>query len=156
MFATLEAKVLGSIALVAMLLAAFGAYTVHERDIGHAKAIAAMQKSSVELQKQTAAQTADLQARATMAEQAYDKEIAANANLPPVQPIRLCINAGSRAVVPAASAAKPGDAAASAAAGILQPVPAGDTSGPDIGPILSALAARADQISAALREFQSR
>jgi hypothetical protein len=156
MFATLEAKVLGSVALVAILLGAFGVYTFHERAVGKATELAALQKSSAELQKQTAAQTADLKARATMAEQSYDKEHAALSNLPPVQPVRLCLNANRSAVVPGSTPKVAGDAATSPAAGGVQPVPAGDSTGPDIGPILSALAARADQISATLREFQSR
>ena len=148
MFATLEAKVLGSIALVAILLGAYGVYTFHERAVGKAEELSTLQKSSAKL-------TADLQARATMAEQAYDKEHAANAAIPPVQPVRLCLNT-NRSATPGAKV--PGNAATSANAGPVQPVPAGNTSsaGPDIGPMLQALAASADQVSATLREFQSR
>jgi hypothetical protein len=146
MFATLEAKVLGSIALVAILLGAYGVYTFHERAVGKAEELSTLQKSSAKL-------TADLQARATMAEQAYDKEHASDAAIPPVQPVRLCLNT-NRSATPGAKV--PGNAATSASAGPVQPVPAGNSVGPDIGPALSALAARADQVSATLREFQSR
>ena len=156
MFATLEAKVLGSIALVAVLLGAFGVYTFHERAVGKTDELAALQKSTEKLKQDTAKQTAELQAKATMAEQAYAKEQLLIANLPPVQPVRLCVNAGRGAIMPAAGAAKPGGETASAAASGIQPMPAGDTAGPDIGPLLSQLAARADEVSAALRELQSR
>jgi hypothetical protein len=146
-FATLEAKILGSIALVAVLLGAFGVYTYRERNIGKETELTALKVSSDKL-------AADLRARATTAEQAYDKEVAASANLPPVQPVRLCVNANSR---PAKGAKQPGNAA-SAAAGNIQPVPAGNTSvpGPDIGPLLDLFAKRADQINAELREYQRR
>src|ERR1700688_2702878 len=127
MFATLEAKVLGSVALVAILLGAFGVYTFHERAVGKATELAALKKSSAELQKQTAAQTADLKARATMAEQSYDKEHAALSNLPPVQPVRLCLNANRGTVVPGGAPKVAGDAATSPAAGSLQSMPAGDS-----------------------------
>src|SRR5271170_7102522 len=146
MFATLEAKILGSVALIAILLGAFGIYTFHERAIGKTAELTALKASSDKL-------TAELKAKASMAEQAYDKEHAANVNLPAVQPVRLCLNANSG---PSPSAKKPGNASASALAASVQPVPSGNTAGPDIGPILSALAAKADEVSATLREYQAR
>jgi len=122
---------------------------------GQQHELAALKLSSDRLQKQTAAETANLQAKATMAEQAYDKEHALIANQPPLS-VRLCNSPHSGSVVPKAGPAKPGDAAPSAAAGNVQPLPSGDSSGPDIGPLLSLLAQRADEVSATLREFQSR
>lgn len=118
---------------------------------------AALKASSDRLQKKADQETAELQARATMAEQAYDKERALTANQP-VPVVRLCVAAGSRIGVPKAGAAVPGDAATGPAAGSVQQVPSGDTgiAGPDIGGMLNALAASADQVSATLREFQSR
>jgi hypothetical protein len=140
-----------------VLLISFGIYERHHLIAeGQQHELAALKLSSDKLQKQTAIQTAELQAKATMAEQSYDKEHAALSNLPPVQPVRLCLNANRGTVVPGGAPKVAGDAATSPAAGSLQSMPAGDSTGPDIGPILSALAARADQISATLREFQSR
>lgn len=149
-------------AIVALI--AFG---VHERNHliaeGQQHEIAALKTSSEQLQKQTAAQTATLQAKATMAEQAYEKEVLANSNQPPVQPVRLCIaTARSGGVVPAGGTQVAGNVVPGAAAGSVQPVSAGNSgsgtgvAGPDISQLLQALAARADQVSAALREFQSR
>lgn len=158
MFATLEAKVLGSIALVAILLGAFGVYTLHERVVGKDEELAAMVKSTSKLKADTAKQTADLQARATLAEQAYDKEHNAVANLPPVQPVRLCINAGSSAKLPAAGTQVSGNGKAGAGPGAIQQVPTGnpERAGPDISGMLNAFAASADQISSTLREYQKR
>jgi hypothetical protein len=128
---------------------------------GIAKQQAADAQASAVLVKQTAAQTAELQAKATMAEQAYDKEIGTVINLP-APSVRLCVYphpGGS--VVPQAGAAVGGNAGAGTAAGNLQPLPAGSdsggaTAGPDIGNLLSILSLRADEVSATLREFQSR
>ncbi len=144
-------------AIIVALLAAFGTYTIHERHIGAAHETAALKASSDKLIAQTAKQTAELQAKATMAEQAYEKEHLLAVNQP-VPVVRVCHNANSGSVVSNAGPAKPGNEGASPAAGSVQPMPAGDSSvaGPDIGGMLSALAASADQISATLREYQSR
>jgi hypothetical protein len=151
--------------LVVALLISFGVYTVHERHAGAAHELAALKASTDKLKAETAKQTAALQAKATMAEQAYEKEQLQNANYQrtnPIQPVRLCLDSGSRAVVPKAGAANVGNAGASTAANVLQPVPAGNTgsgpgrSGPDISSMLAALGAAADDVSANLREYQSR
>ena len=137
----------------------FGVYEVHHlKAEGAAHEMAALKASSDKLQlPQTAKQTADLQARANMAEQAYEKEHLLAVNQP-VPVVRVCHNANSGSVVSNAGPAKPGNEGAGPAAGSVQPMPSGDSSvaGPDIGGMLSALAASADQISATLREFQSR
>ena len=144
-------------AILLAVIAGFGAYTVHERHLGAAHETAALKVSSDKLIAQTAKQTADLQARANMAEQAYEKEHLLTVNQP-VPVVRVCHNANSGSVVSNAGPAKPGNEGAGPAAGSVQPMPSGDSSvaGPDIGGMLSALAASADQISATLREFQSR
>jgi len=143
--------------IIVVLLAGFGWYTVHERHAGAAHEVAALKASSDKLQAQTAVQTAELKAKATMAEQAYDKEVNSLGALPaPV--VRLCVNSGSHPIVPAGGGRVAGNAPAGAAAAGVQQVPSGDPSvaGPDIGGMLTALAARADDVSATLREFQSR
>lgn len=150
-------------ALIAILLA-FGIYERHHLITeGATHELAALKASSDRLEKKSAAETAELQAKATMAEQTHDKEILALSNLPPVQPVRLCIAPSSgSAGVQQTSGAKPGDASVGAGTSTVQSMSTGDSSGgtgragPDIGPMLSALAARADQTSATLREYQSR
>jgi hypothetical protein len=127
---------------------------------------AADDKVSATLVAKTAVQTAELKAKATMAEQAYDKEQTDNANYRgshPEQPVRLCVDSHNRSpVVPKASGQVAGNANPSASAVGVQPVPSGDssggqgTAGPDIEPMLSALSSAADQVSSTLREYQSR
>jgi hypothetical protein len=146
-------------AILVVLLAGFGWYTVHERNLGAAHEVAALKSSSDKLQAQTAAQTVELKARANMAEQAYAKEHLSISNLPALQPVRLCNgSANSDRVVPKAARANAGNASTGTAPVGLQPVPSGDpgVTGPDISGMLSALAQSADQVSATLREFQGR
>lgn len=117
------------------------------------------------LEKDTAKQTAALQARATTAEQAYDKERSDHQNYidshPPL-PVRLCIANHSGALVPPSGTLKPGATDTSAGTAGVQSVPGGDssggagTAGPDISAMLSALGTAADTVSATLREFQQR
>jgi hypothetical protein len=143
--------------IIVALLAGFGWFTVHERHAGAAHEVAALKASSDKLQAQTAVQTAELKAKATMAEQAYDKEVHSLDALPtPI--VRLCINSGSHPIVPAGGGAKSGNASAGTSAAGIQQVPSGNSSvaGPDIGGMLTAFADRADEVSATLREFQSR
>lgn len=130
---------------------------------GIAEQKAADDKAQAVLVANTAKQTAELQAKATMAEQAYDKEVQAIANQPPVGAVRLCLDSHrSGVVVPKAGAQNAGDVAPGAAAPGVQQVPSGDSSGGagdagvDIGPLLAALAAAADREVAVEREFQSR
>ncbi len=131
----------------------------NHRDIaeGQQHELAALKLSSDKLQKQTAAQTAELQAKATMAEQAYDKEINSLNNLSPVS-VRVCsyTPAHSGSVVPKAGTAQSRDAAPGATSGDVLEVPPRDSGERDIGGLLSILAARADEVSATLREYQSR
>ena len=148
--------------LIVALLAGFGAYTVHERHLGAAHEVAALKASSDKLQADTDRQTADLKARATMAEQAYDKEVLALNNSTPNQSVRLCLDSNRSSVVPKGGAANTGNAGTGPAASVIQRVPSGDHSagegaaGQDISEMLSALAMKADKVSATLREFQSR
>ena len=146
-----------------ILLIGFGVYERHHLIAeGQQHELAALKLSSDRLQKQTAIQTAELQAKATMAEQAYDKEIASLNNQPPSQSVRLCLNSAPRgSVVSQASGQVTGNASAGSAAASVQRVPSGDSSngprtGPDIGNLLGLLASRADEVSATLREYQNR
>lgn len=112
--------------------------------------------------KQAAVQHEKDVVAATNAERTHDDELS---NLrayqlahTDVEPVRLCINR----VVQSAPArqAGPVSIAAGASAAVVQSVPGPDSSGGagqagvDIGPMLAALAARADQVSAQLRVYQ--
>jgi hypothetical protein len=150
-------------ALFAVLIA--GGFWYHHKVLteGVAEQQAADSKASAALVATTAAQTADLKARATMAEQAYDKEVTALSNQPSAQPVRLCLDShNSGGIVPKAGGKVAGNAGPGAGAIGVQPVSSGNSSGgegaagPDISGMLSALAAGADQVSATLREYQGR
>jgi hypothetical protein len=149
-------------ALVLGLAIAFGVYTIHERHIGEAHEAAAVAKATAALEADTAKQTAELKAKAQMEHDTYEKEILALSNQPAVEPVRLCHAAGSRPIVPAASAVDAGNGATGSAAGNVLAVPAGNSgsgqpgAGPDISSLLGLLALRADEVSASLREFQGR
>ena len=115
-----------------------------------------------------AQETAALQAKATQAEHSHDQELADLQAYRAAHPdtdggVRLCIDTHqSNSGVRPAGASIAGNETASATPGSLQQVPSGDhsggaqTVGPDIFGMLDALAGRADKVSAALREFQSR
>lgn len=143
--------------IVALIV--FGVYERHHLIAeGQQHELVALKLSSDRLQKKTDQETAELKAKATMAEQAYDKERNLIANQP-LDSVRLCVSATHRSgVVPSTGAVVAGNAAPGASPGSLQQVSPGDSSvpGPDIGGLLDALASSADEVSATLREFQSR
>ena len=139
-------------------LLVFGVYEKHHLITeGQQHELAALKLSSDKLQKQTAVETAQLQAKATMAEQVYEKEVNSISNLPPVS-VRVCSSptTHSSSVVSKAGAVVAGNAAPGATSGDVLEVPPRDSGERDIGPMLSVLAARADEVSAELREYQTR
>ena len=146
-----------------ILLIVFGIHEHHKiLAEGIAEQKAADDKATAVLVAASAKQTAELQAKAAMAEQAYDKEVNSLTSLP-VPSVRLCIYPhASSGVVSQAGALKPGAQSAGTTAGNIQSVPSRDSgsgpgvSGPDIGQLLSALSAAADRESAVVREFQNR
>ena len=152
--------------LIAAILA--GGFWYHHKliDEGIAEQQVTDARASATIAAKTAKETADLQARAMTAEQAYDKEHAESQNYRdshPLAPVRLCLSTPTRgSVVPQAGAANPGNAGAGTAPANIPNVSSGDNSGrpgtpgPDIESLLSALAQSADQVSAELREFQTR
>lgn len=147
-----------------VLLIVFGIHEHHKiLAEGIAEQKAADDKATAVLVANTTKQTAELQAKATMAEQAYDKEHQAILNQPPVQSVRLCLNAHpSNSVVPKTGGQVDGNQGIGATPVGVQQVPAGNSSGgsgavgPDIAGLLNLLGARADEVSAELREDQSR
>lgn len=153
--------------LIVMGVIAGGIWYWHHEAIekGIADQVALDNTAAAKLRAQTAAETANLKAKATMAEQGHAKEIDSLNDYNrahPIEPVRLCDAHASSPLVPARGAADPGNAGAGAATPGLQSVPGGDsgsgtgTAGPDISPMLSALGAAADKLSAELREYQSR
>jgi hypothetical protein len=145
-----------------------GGIYIHHKLIteGIAEQRAADDKASATLVADTAKQTAALQVKASMVEQAFNKEHDDNQTFHdshPLQPVRLCrtSNVGS-ALVPSTSAAHSGNENTGTAAANVQPLPSGNSSGgasatgPDISNLLGLLAVQADNVSAELREFQSR
>jgi hypothetical protein len=129
--------------------------------IAEQKATDAIERRNLEAD--TAKLTAELQAKATTAEQAYDKEHAANLELKPIGSVRLCVatnNSGK--ILPKTGGTNPGNDSARAATPNVSEVPSGNNSGgpgaagPDISGMLKIFAARADDVSAVLREFQNR
>lgn len=137
---------------------------VHHKLIaeGIAEQKAADDKAVAALTQQTAKQTAELQAKATMAEQAYAKELQSLNDQPSLQPVRLCLDSHSRGPVLSKGGAQVGgNQAAGASPGDVLSMPAGDSgggdgAGPDISSLLGLLASRADELSAELREDQAR
>lgn len=135
------------------LLAGFGWYTAHERNIGKAHELAAVAAEA-------AAQTKAAQAKADAAEHSHDSELAALSayrDSHPDLPVQLCLDPSA---VPAPRGVRSIHQATGATAGSVQPVPTGNsgggarTEGPNIFPMLDALAARADEVSAQLRTYQ--
>lgn len=125
----------------------------------HADSIA-----SAKVEAQAAAATQAAQDAANKAQESYHAEVTRNAALAashPLPAVRLCVNTDSGPGVSEAGASFPGTQSARAPTGSVQRVPAGDhpirsNEPADIGPMLSALAGRADEVSAELREFQGR
>jgi len=111
-------------------------------------------------ERQAAVRTAAVQKQADEAAKRYEQEIAALGayrGASDLGPVRVCVNRIVRAQPDIANSSEsPGAPAAG-----VQPVPAGDSGirpgadTPDIAPLLDALAARADSVSAQLRVYQS-
>ena len=82
MFATLEAKIIAVAALLAIAFSAAGIYTFHERAIGKASELAALQKSSAKLLGEANATIATLTAAHTKfvadSQEAFDAQQKAN------------------------------------------------------------------------------
>jgi hypothetical protein len=153
--------------VIAVLIA--GGIVYHHKLIteGVAEQKASDDAASATIVANTVKQTAELQTKATMAEQAYDQEQSENAayrSAHPIQPVRLCLSTShpGSGVMPQTGAAKPRDANPSAPSANVSSVPSanssrgGRASGPDISNLLGLLAQRADAVSAVLREYQTR
>jgi hypothetical protein len=150
--------------VVVAIAAAFVGGCSHERDHwtkkwanrdAADKAIADQAKADAKV-KEDAATAARVQREQEL------KDLRAYRDAHPVGAVRLCL--ARPAGVPAAASTVEGHGGPGAGAEPVQPVPAGDSgsgpggtaAGPDIARMLDALAARADYVSAGLREWQRR
>lgn len=152
--------------VIAAIVAGLGALHHHILDQGIAEQVAKDKVATDKLNKETADQTAALKAKATTAETNYASEHADNVayrnDHPDLkQPVRLCGSDNSRAILSSISSANHGNENPGTAAANVPAVPGGDSGirgeeHPDISELLDLLALRADNVSATLREFQSR
>ena len=156
------------IAVGAIAAAAVGGFWIYHHHVFvegiHAQQVAD-QRASAKLVAKARAETKAAQAQANAAHDAYLQEVsheAIAAARHPLPAVRLCLNAhDSGSGLSQASSPHPGNAGASAAAGGVPALSGANHSvrsgrGPDISGLLELLAARADQVSAVLREYQAR
>lgn len=152
--------------VIMALCIGFAIYHHHVFATGIAAQQAADRAVSARIETQAAIATQAAQDAANRAEESYREEIArsaAAAAARPLGPVRLCIDAhvGSPGL-PEAGAAHSGNAGASTPAWIVPAMPDSNPglrpewAGPELDGLLGAWAAKADQVSATLREFQSR
>jgi hypothetical protein len=141
--------------LIALAAVAGGVYAYHIHTFNRG---VATEVARVNLQN--AKVTAQLEGKAATAGALHvdeDKDLGDFRVAHPVEPVRLCVAAPSLQTPAAVSIS----VTTPAVGGAVQPVPAGDSgaqvvAGPDIGRLLEALAARADQVTAQARELQTR
>lgn len=160
MFAWLKLNRLAAEGVALLLLCLLGLY-VHHR-IYQSGVASVQQADAVALAKAKAdaqIKTDQLAKTAEEASHAHDQELtdlrAYRANHP--VHVGVCHDANhSVPSVPAAPGQDPGHASPSPASGDVQPVPTGDSSPADIGPLLDLLAGKADKLSSELREYQNR
>ena len=154
-------KWLVELILLAVLLAGLALYRVHLIDMGKQEQKDADTAAYAKLQADTDKETSRLQGVANDADKAHTAESAKLAQYIADHPLHgsLCPH-GSGSGVPGTSSHNPSNGPASAGSGPVLPMPQGDRSrdqdDPDQLGMLSALAGRADQLSAGLREWQAR
>lgn len=151
----------GAMELIAIgiIVSGVGGFAAYE----HHKIFTEGVKAEVaKVQKQDAKDTAVLTQRAKKAEDQHaqdDKDLAAFRAATPVEPVRLRILTPNNVQ---ASAAQCVSGSAAPATSVVLEVPSGNSgggpgqAGPDIGGLLEALGARADQVTNQARELQSR
>jgi|GEM_PF-6293939 len=110
------------------------------------------------LAEDTAKQTALLQIQANVASTAYENEHKANVDYQFSHPVvGVCLTPSGRSGVPKASSSKPGNVDSRPATANLPTVPGGDIkSNATVNDLLKNLAMRCDDVSAVLREYQTR
>jgi hypothetical protein len=138
-------------------------YTVREQHRGEAKIEAEDKGAQAKIAALVASQTAELKAKADMADQAAevsegraaDAEAKLNAYIASVGGIRLCHpNSGGPRVSQTPTSTRPASGQ-SPSAGAIPAVPAGDSS-PDLSDDLDTLVSAAAELAIDVQEFQSR
>lgn len=143
----------------ALILAVGGAWLLGSEHGASAVRLAdasALAKATAKANAETAALNSQLQ-DALNAKAKSDAALAAYNAANPVKPVRLCLPSGS-AMPGAQTAARSADSA-TAAPGVVQQVPTGDSglragAGPDVSGLLVALADKADEVSDQLGELE--
>jgi len=155
-------KWLVELILFAVIVAGVYLFCQHLIQVGVQKQKDADAKELVELQRKADLETGRLQGKADAASHIHDQELADLRLYRSTHPLHggLCINQG-RSNLPSATAANTGDAGAAAGQGDVQSLSPGDPSASgqrdaDIRGMLDTLAARADFLSAQVREWQGR
>lgn len=151
-------------AIAAAMLISLSWYAIHAHDEKirldeRTKILAEDAQALQKAKDDAAAESKLLQAKADQAEHAHDQELTDLRAYQRDHPISLWVSNGkghSVACVPRTAASNSIDASTSPSAESVLTMPERDPSERDIGPMLSALAARADEVSAQLREWQSR
>ena len=156
------------IAIGAVAAGAVGAFWIYHHHVYvegiHAQQVAD-QRASAKLVAKARAVTKAAQAQANAAHDAYLQEVANEqvvAARHPLPAVRLCLNAHRGGLrLPEAGTPHSGNAGTSTAPGRVPALPGANhpvrpRRGPDISGLLELLAARADQVSAVLREYQAR
>lgn len=146
------------LAAVAVLLAGFGMYTWHERDVGATKVHTADANAQNAARKQAEAESLLNTERATKAEEqsaSAQKAIDQYRADHPESPVSVCHANNRVAVLPTTGPTHPGAAAASPGPAAVSQVP-DRTPGPDIRPGLDAIVSVAEQLAIRFAQFQQR
>lgn len=153
----IEAKLIASGIGLVLLFVAFGFYRHSLIAEGEQRVRDTNTKQAAALQKQADQITSEWKGRADLAEHIHDAELSDLLAYRESHPIgKLCLDTpGSPGYLPPAAPTHPRDAGTSTQPSTVQRVHAGNTDVPsNRAQMLDALATRADQLSAALREWQ--
>lgn len=145
--------------LIGLSWYAIHSYNEHLRESGRQEVRAEDAQALATAKAAADAETKRLKDKADQAEHSHDQELTDLRAYQRDHPISLWVSNGkghSIACVPHTTASNSIDASTSPSAESVLTMPERDPGERDIGPMLSALAARADEVSAQLREWQSR
>lgn len=150
---------IAAVILIGLSWYAIHAYNERLREQGRQEVRAEDAKALAIAKAAADAETKRLKDKADQAEHSHDKELTDLRAYQRDHPISLWVSNGkghSIACMPRTATSNSIDASAGPSAESVLSMPERDSSERDIGPMLSALAARADEVSAQLREWQSR
>jgi hypothetical protein len=155
-----EAKLIAVLLLLAAITGAAFLYTEHERAIGEAKIEAQDKAADAKIASQVAAQTAELKAKADMADKgAQDAQQKLNDYMGSISsaPVRVCHQNESGSGLPKAAAAHGAAPSAGTGPEVSGQVPTGSISaGADISPELDAIMRSFGYLAIQVSDFQQR